>query len=232
MDVELMSCRNELVTLLLYLTPLRFDSLIEPRCRPDSWTQEHQHDATWLTGKTTTTTSSAGRRGWPLRTVGDKTAYKQLLSELAEVLEAYVRHRFGKLQLLEDCVQESLLAIHNARHTYDPARPFRPWMFTIIRHKTIDILRKSRQMTRNDGEIAADTMLNQSGHYESDPVEAMIDGARLLDRMEPDHRDAVAFSQYPGYSVPEAAGRLGISESALKGPTPSRLTGDEETIGS
>jgi RNA polymerase sigma-70 factor, ECF subfamily len=147
---------------------------------------------------------------------GDKIAYKQLLTELAEVLEAYLRHRFGNLQLLEDCVQESLLAIHCARHTYDPARPFRPWMFTIIRHKTIDILRKSRRLARNEGEVAANTMLNQSGHYESDPVDTMIDGARMLDRMEPDHRDAVALTQYAGYSVPEAALRLGISESALK----------------
>ena len=36
------------------------------------------------------------------------------------------------------------MAIHLARHTYDPSRPFRPWMFAIVRHKTIDILRKQR----------------------------------------------------------------------------------------
>ena len=85
---------------------------------------------------------------------GDKATYQQLLQEIAGATEAYVRHRFGNVMLLEDCVQESLLAIHNARHTYDSARPFRPWMFTIIRQKTIDLLRKSRTISENEKSAA------------------------------------------------------------------------------
>ena len=46
------------------------------------------------------------------------------------------------MDLLEDCVQESLAAVHKARDTYETARLFRPWLFAIVRYKTFDILRK------------------------------------------------------------------------------------------
>ncbi len=51
---------------------------------------------------------------------GDSRLYERLLGELASVIAAYVRSRFGTLFFTEDCVQECLIAIHNARHTYDP----------------------------------------------------------------------------------------------------------------
>lgn len=146
---------------------------------------------------------------------GDKRAYQQLLGEIGEVAEAYVRQRFGNLRLLEDCVQESLLAIHNARHTYASERPFRPWMFTIIRHKTIDMLRKSRRIADNEKSVHSSVVENTSDPA-LDNVHAMIDGVRILEAMAPDHRDAVALTQYAGYTVAEAAQQLGISQSALK----------------
>lgn len=73
---------------------------------------------------------------------GDEEAYAQLLTELAEMIKAYLLGRFGRLQMLDDCVQECLIAIHQARHTYDGSRLIRPWLFAIIRHKTIDMLRR------------------------------------------------------------------------------------------
>ena len=146
---------------------------------------------------------------------GDKAAYQHLLTELGDVVEAYVRIRFGNLQFLEDCVQECLLAIHNARHTYDRARPFRPWMFTIIRHKTIDMLRKSRRLSDNE-QTLIDKNVAEMETRVGDDVHALIDGVRVLENMATEHRDAIALTQYAGYTAPEAARKLGISESALK----------------
>ncbi len=146
---------------------------------------------------------------------GDKAVYQQLLTELGDVVEAYVRLRFGNFQLLEDCVQECLMALHSARHTYDHARPFRPWMFTIIRHKTIDILRKSRR----DSDLATSLQQQISADVEGsgrERLHRLIDGIKILENIAPDHRDAVALTHYGGYTVPEAALQLGISESALK----------------
>ena len=66
---------------------------------------------------------------------GDRGAYEKLMTDLASAVEAYVRRRFGDAgasDFFEECVQESLIAIHQARHTYDPRRSFRPWFFTIV----------------------------------------------------------------------------------------------------
>ncbi|MCZ6770574.1 MAG: sigma-70 family RNA polymerase sigma factor [Proteobacteria bacterium] len=143
---------------------------------------------------------------------GDRQAYHQLLTEVAVVIESYLRLRFGAINVLEDCVQECLLALHNARNTYDPKRAFRPWMFTIVRHKTIDILRKTKRQVQIDG-IFAD---EQSGVTDPGHLMRLIDGVRVLNMLSPDHREAVALTKYAGYTVPEAATWLGISESAVK----------------
>src|SRR5688572_26495274 len=77
---------------------------------------------------------------------GDREAYAKLMAELADVIESFVRARFGgprASDFVEDCVQEALLALHRVRHTFDPRRPFRPWMFAVVRHKVIDLLRRS-----------------------------------------------------------------------------------------
>ncbi len=60
---------------------------------------------------------------------GDRGAYERLMAELASTIEGYLRSRCRSdcaSDFYEDCVQESLIAIHRARHTYDPRRSFRP----------------------------------------------------------------------------------------------------------
>lgn len=141
---------------------------------------------------------------------GDQDAYQQLLIELADAIETYIRARFGKLDCLEDCVQECLLAIHKARHTYDPSRLFRPWLFTIVRHKTIDLLRRDRE---HGGPQYVE--FHDAG---SDPqdLQRRLDGVKVLENLAPDHREAIALTQYAGCTTAEAAVQLGITEAALK----------------
>lgn len=143
---------------------------------------------------------------------GDKGCYEQLLTELGAVIEAYIRARFGAIEPLEDCVQECLVTIHQARHTYDPERPFRPWLFTLVRHRTIDILRQ--RVHWMSIERAGPERHDDSASHEHLP--RLIDGIRALDQLSPDYREAVALAKYAGYTTAEAADWLGISESALK----------------
>ena len=98
---------------------------MSPDSQPSSWGADEQRWAAWMA----------------LAHGGDHDAYRQLLGELANAIETYIRVRFGAIDSLEDCVQECLLVIHKARHTYDPVRPFRPWLFTLVRHRTIPRLR-------------------------------------------------------------------------------------------
>ena len=79
---------------------------------------------------------------------GDGQAYETLLTELGDAIQRYIERRFGSLVFIEDCVQECLLAIHAGRHTWDPKRPFRPWVFTIVRNRTIDLLRSAYDSPR------------------------------------------------------------------------------------
>ena len=71
---------------------------------------------------------------------GDKAAYRLLLDELRSWLARYYRRRLTEAHV-DDAVQDALLAIHNKRHTYDPARAFAPWLAAIARYKWIDRLR-------------------------------------------------------------------------------------------
>lgn len=144
--------------------------------------------------------------------LGDLGDYAQLLRELGAAIETYIRVRFGPIDALEDCVQECLMAVHAARHTYDPRRLFRPWLFTIVRHKTIDQLRQRQTW------LSALQTLATTASEGSDPERnlRMIDGVRILEQLSPDHREMVALSKYGGYTTAEAAAWLGITESAAK----------------
>jgi RNA polymerase sigma-70 factor, ECF subfamily len=143
---------------------------------------------------------------------GDLANYAQLLREVGAVIETYIRVRFGTIDALEDCVQECLMAVHAARHTYDPQRLFRPWLFTIVRHKTIDQLRQ-----RQTWLSALQTLATTEGAV-SDPEHSlrMLDGVRILERLSPDHREMITLAKYAGYTTAEAALWLGITESAAK----------------
>ena len=140
---------------------------------------------------------------------GDRSAYEQLLGELGEAIEAYIRRRFGQLSFCEDCVQECLLAIHKGRHTYDTRRPFRPWMYTIVRHRVIDLLRNAYT-----GKEAPETAVQHepTQHDASADVEA----GEILAQLDTHQRDALTLTKIHGYSLAEAAERTGISESAMK----------------
>lgn len=142
---------------------------------------------------------------------GDGRAYEQLLRELATVIEAYITSRFGVLSFTEDCVQECLLAIHSARHTYDPGRPFRPWLFTIVRNKTVDLLRRSYAGERA-GVVPVDDRLPAEGR---DLAESVAVG-EILAKLEPQHRNALTLTKVYGYTLAEAAKHSGITESAMK----------------
>ena len=142
---------------------------------------------------------------------GDTHLYEQLLRELATVIERYIKTRFGSLSFTEDCVQECLLAIHNGRHTYDPERAFRPWFFTIVRNKTVDLLRRSYVRDSVPSEsLDVDLMAGDHG------PEAALAVGEILGRLQPQFRSALTLTKVFGYSLTEAAARSGISKSAMK----------------
>jgi RNA polymerase sigma-70 factor (ECF subfamily) len=144
---------------------------------------------------------------------GDAEAYRRLLTELSTAIEAYLRRHFGDSELLEECVQEALQAVHRARHAWDAGRPFRPWLFTIVRHKAIDVLRRGARVARR--EVAASLDPGEDAAWPADPG-AALDAERFLRGLAPRYREPLVLTKLLGYSTREAARALGISETALK----------------
>lgn len=141
---------------------------------------------------------------------GNESDYRQLLGELSELVSRYLRSRLGGYDFVEDCVQDVLVAVHEARHTYDGRRPFRPWLFAIVRHKSTDAIRRAEVRGRYFGPEDSGTEQVTSG-----PDEALQTG-RLLAQLPENLRQPLELTKIVGLSTAEAARRLQISESALK----------------
>ncbi|MGH1487230.1 MAG: sigma-70 family RNA polymerase sigma factor [Cellvibrionaceae bacterium] len=146
---------------------------------------------------------------------GNETDYKQLLGELGDSIAAYLRSRFGDIDALEDCVQESLIAIHKARNTYETQRLFRPWLFAIVRHKTIDILRK-KEMYQQKIQNLESEQHHDNLDVQFDHVDTGVDCGQLLAALPDKHRQAIILTKLEGLSMREAAQQLNISEGAMK----------------
>src|SRR6267143_2194950 len=76
---------------------------------------------------------------------GDAAAHKALLTRLSANLRAYFKTHLARIGKgpadAEDLVQETLIAIHTRRHTYDLSKPLTPWVYAIARYKLVDHLR-------------------------------------------------------------------------------------------
>jgi RNA polymerase sigma-70 factor (ECF subfamily) len=143
---------------------------------------------------------------------GHEGDYRSLLGELSEVVLRYLASRIGPQHYLDDCVQETLIAVHQARHTYDSSRKFRPWLFAIVRHKAVDALRKN-QSVQNTAERQRAFEEIETGHEQ---IENGVMSGRLINSLPLDYREAITLTKIVGFSTTEAASHLGISESALK----------------
>jgi RNA polymerase sigma-70 factor (ECF subfamily) len=62
---------------------------------------------------------------------GDQRAYASLLHETTRLLRPFLAKRLSIANEVDDLMQEILLSIHKARHTYDGNRPYRPWVYAI-----------------------------------------------------------------------------------------------------
>lgn len=142
---------------------------------------------------------------------GDSAAYRALLAALTRHLRAYFARRVGAADA-EDLVQETLIAIHTRRATYDPQLPFTAWLHAIARYKLIDHFRRAGVRRTLPLEEAASVVAGE----ESEAVGAKRDVERLLSALPPARRDLVRQVKIEGLSTAEAAARTGLSESAVK----------------
>ncbi len=140
---------------------------------------------------------------------GDATSYHRLLGELSGWLRRYYGGRLPP-GMVDDALQDTLLAIHEKRHTYDPARPFGPWLAAIARYKWIDRLRRMKSAPVE--ELSED--LAVPGH--EDAVTSATSLERLLGALKPAQSEVIRLVKLQGCSIEEAAARTGQSPSLVK----------------
>lgn len=146
---------------------------------------------------------------------GDNAAYQVFLTELSAHLRAFLRRRLVRLpDEIEDLVQESLLAVHNQRHTYDPAQPLSAWVQAIARYKLVDLLR--RRAAHEQLNDPLDEEMELFTQADSDAAEARRDLNKLLAELPDQQRLPIVHTKLEGLSVKEAADLSGMSESAIK----------------
>lgn len=147
-----------------------------------------------------------------LSLAGDGAAYGRLLTLLAPRLRAYFSRRLSDGADAEDLVQETLIAIHTKRATYDPTLAFAPWVYGIARYKLIDHYR--RRGGRRHVPLEEAGVLFAETDTEAGGVRSDLD--RLLSQLPARQRGLLEDVRLRGLTIAEAAPRHGYTEGAAK----------------
>jgi RNA polymerase sigma-70 factor (ECF subfamily) len=148
---------------------------------------------------------------------GDEASHKTLLMRLSASLRAYFKGQLMRMGRgpadAEDLVQETLIALHTRRHTYDRSQLLTPWVYAIARYRLVDYLRRTKASI-------TDVPVEEAGEVVTadDPmaVESTLDLEKLMAQISPKVRLAIQCVKLEGLSVNETAARTGMSPSAVK----------------
>lgn len=142
---------------------------------------------------------------------GDSRAQHALRTALVPVLRRFYVRRMGNAADLEDLVQDTLIAVHTRRASWDRDRPFGPWLYAVARYKMIDHFRRARVEVGYD-DVAE--LLGDGGFEEA--VSARLDVDAALDTLTPKQAATIRATKIDGLSIAETATRDALSEADVK----------------
>jgi RNA polymerase sigma-70 factor (ECF subfamily) len=151
---------------------------------------------------------------------GEAVPYERMLKEVAAALRRSLAPRLARAGLCaceaEDLVQEILIGLHGKRHTWDPARPFLPWLHAIARYKLIDFTRHRRHETRLRVDLPLEDWLEIAGPPADDATRPAWEVDRHLAALPVSQRKIVRAIAVEGASVRNVARGLATSEGAVR----------------
>jgi RNA polymerase sigma-70 factor (ECF subfamily) len=151
---------------------------------------------------------------------GDAFAYERMLKEVATALRRSLAPRLGRVGLgaheAEDLVQEILIGLHRKRHSWDPARPFLPWLHAITRYKLIDFTRHRRSETRRRVDLPLEDWLEIVEQPADEANRSMWEVDRHLAVLPAGQRKIVRAIAIEGASVRNVALGLATSEGVVR----------------
>ena len=147
---------------------------------------------------------------------GEEDAYAELLVLLAAAARSYVRSRLGTtVPWIGDVVQETLIAVHHARHTFDARRPFAPWFYAIARHRFVDAVRREQRVRRH--ELVDHAWPEFSCGPDDAACRIDMDAVRrALASLPPRQREVVESIKLRDEGVREIAARLDMTITSVK----------------
>lgn len=166
-------------------------------------------------------TRADGRLNWSLLMAraqgGDRDAYRRLLEAITPYLRSLVARRTENRSDVEDTVQDILLTVHTVRRTYDPARPFGPWLVTIANRRIVDGLRQRGRSGAHETpfEPEHETLSTATANLQEGVVDARM-LREAVGRLPAGQRDAIRMLKLEEMSLKEAAVASGVSVAALK----------------
>jgi len=146
---------------------------------------------------------------------GDQLAYAQLLQETSRFLRPFLAKRLSFTNQVDDLLQEILLSIHKARHTYDGNRPYKPWVYAIAKFRLQDYLRAYY----SDQLHHADDLSEMENYLHENVTESAISYESIsgeVEKLPQKQATILQLMHQEGYTAKEVAEKLGMNESAVK----------------
>jgi len=160
---------------------------------------------------------------------GDEAAFREIVSRYKNSLYAFLKQFLNRQDLVEDVFQETFLQLFTSRESFDPARPLRPWLFTIAANKAKDALRKSQRTTAipistisESEEMSFDDVLNTLTSDTTMPYEKLERGetascvAKIIANMPENLREILILSYFNKFSYKQMAQILSIPIGTVK----------------
>ena len=144
---------------------------------------------------------------------GDVDAFEELFRRFETSTYSYFLKRTRSPERAQDLYQELFLRIHRARNSYDPARPFAPWLFRIAHRLRID---DQRRAYRAHEVAVGDHEPSAPGAGSADEVADRERVRHILDSLSEDERYVLVSAKVDGITYAELAVDLGKSVAAVK----------------
>ncbi|MFN3604534.1 MAG: sigma-70 family RNA polymerase sigma factor [Leptonema sp. (in: bacteria)] len=148
---------------------------------------------------------------------GNQLAYKTFLEELISILKKYFSKKIQNQTDVDDLIQETLISIHKALHTFDKSLPLYKWVYTIAYYKYIDYIRKNSKIKKN--EIQWETFTEIPTKLEKEAILSYENANRIesvLNLLTNKEKKIFQLLKIEKFSIREAAKELNVSEGALK----------------
>ena len=146
---------------------------------------------------------------------GDQRAYAALLQETSRLLRPFLAKRLSFANEVDDLLQEILISVHKARHTYDGNRPYKPWVYAIAKFRLQDHLRAhySDQLHRAYDLAEMEEFLHENVTETAISYESINEEVQKLPEKQ---ATILRLMHQEGYTAKEVAEKIGMKESAVK----------------